>query len=184
VVVSVFPKEIIKTITALYKKVGIRPISFLSESTALTSSVVINGDLEPYLILRILNKKIDVAVVEDGVVQYTSDIGVGADCFAKKDQDKLNSLKEELNRILIFWFTNNDQHVEHKKINNVLISGLMADDASVRDFFSKHLNINVATANVWINCFDLKKYLPRVKKESALNCGVAIGLAIKSIEHA
>jgi ribosomal protein S15 len=50
--------------------------------------------------------------------------------------------------------TNKKDFSEHQKIENVLVSGLHAENVALVDYLERVLKINVDTADVWKNCFD------------------------------
>jgi len=185
VVVSVFPKTIVNTYTDVYEEAGLFPVSFFAESRALFYSIVKEGDTNPYMLIQLLSDRVSAAVLEDGIVQYTTDIQI--------DTSKLSGafagpeatlLKEELNKILIYWFTSKKDFSQHKKIENVLLVGPKAAEPEVIDFLERALKINVETANVWVNCFDAKEYVSQIDQKSALEYSVVIGLAIRCINYA
>lgn len=185
IIVGVFPKDVIASYTVLLKKAGIFPLSFRPESVALSDSLVFKTDATTYLLVRLLPNKINVSVVEDTAVQYTSEILVGTDDL-QEDLSGPNAakIKEELNKILIYWFTNKKDFSDHKKIQTVLLAGGSASNTKIRSFLEKNLKINVDIGNVWSNCFSFEDYVPELNKEDALKYSVAIGLAIKALKHA
>ena len=185
VVVNFFPKKIIHIYTEVLKMAGLSAISFQSESVALARSVVTNGDTDPYLLVRLMEDRINVAIVEDNVVQYASLISVGAkEISGNFESPQAVELREALNKLLIFWFTNKEYNIEHKKIEIAYIAGDYAMAPGMQEFLERHLNIHVEFGNVWSNCFSTDEYIPKLNQEEALSYAVAIGLAIKGIRHA
>ena len=185
IVISVFPKEIINVYTKTLKMAGLFPISFQSESVSLSRATVRKGDKDTYLLLRFLRDQVNVGVVEDGAVQYATIIHTDVDKIVNDyGSETASDLNESLNKTLIYWFTNKQGGVQHKKIETALISGDYALSDGLREFLEKKLKINVEMANVWSNCFSLDDYVPKIKKGESLNYAVAVGLAIKGITHA
>jgi Tfp pilus assembly PilM family ATPase len=185
IVVNVFPKKIIRAYTDLLKKVNIFPLSFQADSVAVSKAVIKKGDNNAYMIIRIVPNRTTISIVEDETVQFTTDLQIGSDDFQKGfNTEQAEILKESLNKILIYWFTSKNAEIEHKKIQTAFVVGDMADNHELIDYLEKHLKINVDTGNVWINCFCLNNYVPKLEHKDALNYVVAIGLAIKTIEHA
>jgi Tfp pilus assembly PilM family ATPase len=185
VAVNVFPKKIIQSYTNLLKKADMFCVSFQADSVALTRAVVKRKDQNPYLVIRLLPNRTLVSIIEDGAVQYSSDIPIGSENI--KDDLETGSgidLKESLNKLLIYWFTSRKENETHRKVENVLVTGHLANDQKVINFLEKNLKINVDTGNVWTNCFCLEQYVPKLKNEDALNYAVAIGLALTATEHA
>ena len=185
VVVSVFPKQVTDLYTSIFSDAELSPISFLAESRALFHSLVKEGDRTPYLLVRLLPNRVSVSVLENCIVQYTTDVQVSADNILKSLQGtEAIALKEALNKVLIYWFTSKKDLTEHKKIENVLIAGNGADNSEIIDFLERSLKINVDTGNVWTNCFDLKKHVPEIDQKTSLDYAVVIGLAIRCINYA
>jgi len=185
VVVSVFPKQVTNIYTDIFSEAGLCPISFFAESRALFHALVREGDKTPYLLVRLLPNRVSISVLENAVVQYTTDLQVNTDNILSSLQGpEATSLKETLNKVLIYWFTSKKDLTEHKKIENVLISGNHSDSPEMIDFLERSLKINVDTGNVWVNCFDIKKHVPGMNQKEALDYAVAIGLAIKCINYA
>ena len=185
VVVSVFPKQVINIYTDIFSDANLFPISFFAESRALFYSLVREGDKTPYLLVRLLPNRAAISVLENGIVQYTTDIQVNTDNILNSLQGpEATSLKEALNKVLIYWFTSKKDLTEHKKIENVLLVGHNSDSPEMIDFLERSLKINVDTGNVWVNCFDVKKVVPEINQKIALDYAVVIGLAIRSINYA
>ncbi len=181
VVVSVYPKVMIQTYSNLLDGAGLIPVSFESESVAIAESVLDRKERGTFLLVRFLTNKTNVSIIEDGVIQYTSEVWVGSDdMVGDLKNEKIESLKVELTKLLIFWFTNNSGGFVHKKIEKAFFVGDKSTDQNVVDLFEKHLKIPVETGNVWANCFSLDEFIPSIDQKSALNYSVAIGLALKS----
>jgi len=185
VVVSVFPKSIINVYTKILKSAGLYPLAFEAESSALAGSVITEGDKEPYLLVRLLEERIGLAIVEDGVVQYASTLQINAKKVSEDFKSKeATDLSEALNKLLIFWFTSKKDPVSHDKIQTVFVTGEYATAPGIQEFLERHLKINVEVANIWSNCFSTDKHIPEINQKDALNFSVAIGLSIKGIKHA
>lgn len=185
VVVNVFPKKTIDIYTKLLKKAGLYPLSFQSESVAFSNSSVLDGDGEPYLLIRFMSDRIGASIVQDGVIQYTSNIAIsGEKVIENYEGEAANELKEELNKILIYWFTTKDVEEKHQKIETALIAGELTNSPGLIEFMEKYLKLSVETADVWSNCFSIEEYIPKIHQNDSLRYCVAIGLAIKAINYA
>ena len=179
VVVSVFPKNIVQLYTEILNVAGIIPMSFLSESTSMSNSLVDFYDKNPYLIIRLMKDRFNIVIVENSIVQYTSTINVNIDEFSKTfEGQSATELKESLNKLLIFWFTNKQGSGEHKKIENVILTGEYATTEGVLEFFEKNLKIHTEVGNVWKNAFSFDDYIPKISRERSMNCAVVVGLAL------
>ncbi len=185
VVVSVFPKQVTNIYTDIFSEADLFPISFFAESRALFYSLVKEGDKTPYLLVRLLPNRVAVSVLENGIIQYTTDISVDTNSLINNLNGPESSLlKESLNKILIYWFTSKKDITEHKKIENVLLVGHNSSNPEIIDFLERALKINVDIGNVWINCFDLKSHVPEMDQKTALDYAVCLGLAIRCINYA
>jgi Tfp pilus assembly PilM family ATPase len=183
--VSVFPKQVTSLYTDIFSTAGLFPISFFAESRALLHALIKEGDKTPYLLVRLLPNRVSVSILDDEVIQYTSDLQVNTEnIFNSLQSPEATSLKEFLNKVLIYWFTSKKDLREHKKIENVLLVGYKAGDPEVIDFLARSLKINVEIGQVWTNCFDIKNHVPEIDQKTALDYAVAIGLAIRCINYA
>ncbi|HRY30856.1 MAG TPA: pilus assembly protein PilM [Candidatus Paceibacterota bacterium] len=184
VIVNVFPKKVIAAYTEILERAGLTPVCFESESAALAEAVVGDGDIEPYLLIRLAADRTNVAIVERNVVQYSSSIQVSVrDAVADPAGEKATELKNALNKLLIFWFTNRDFGEEHKKINTAIVAGEESLSQEIDEFLERHLKIGVRAGNAWTNCLDLEKQIPTIDRAASLNYAAVIGLALKLKLH-
>lgn len=182
IIVSVYQKNLIAAYTDIFKNAGITPVSFLSESTAMSNSLIDCCDLNPYLIIRLMQDRINIVIVENSVVQYTSTMMMNVPDFIRDfSGQSAGELKSSLNKLLIYWFTNKHGVTEHKKIEHVLLTGEFADHRGVADFFEKNLKIHSSIGNVWKNAFAFDEYVPAISKEESMKCAVVVGLALAAI---
>jgi Tfp pilus assembly PilM family ATPase len=178
-VVTVLPKNIIEIYTKLFKEEGLIPISFESESQSVARAVVGEGDKTPYLIVNFGHAKISFAIVEQGVVQYTSSLPYSTELILKDfSSAEAQTLKSTLNKLLIYWFTNKHTIDSEDKITNLIMTGSFAGAPGLAIFLEQHLHVSVGVANVWKNCFDINEYVPSMDLETALQYNTAIGLAL------
>ncbi len=179
IVVMVFPKNVISVYTTILNQAGLFPVCFQSESIASAAAVIKSGDKDPYLLIRLLDDRTNVAIVERNTVQYSSSVSVGMnEIISNQNGDKATELKNALNKLLVFWFTNRNFGEEHKKIKTAYIIGENSSSQEIDEFLERHLKINVETGNVWSNCFDINEFVPKINKNDSLNYAVAIGLAL------
>lgn len=179
VVVTVLPKGVIRTYTALFKQVGITPISFESESHSIARAVVSEEDKNPYLIINLDGGKVNISVVEENVVHYTSSVPVDSkNVVADFNGQEAQILKEQINKLLVYWFTNKQDVYDQERIENAILTGEGALSPGLVDFLEKHLKLSVQVANVWQNCFSLDKYIPTISHAKSLDYAVSIGSAL------
>lgn len=179
VTVSVFPKAVIKSYTDILNEAGLTPISFISESTSLANALVPRGDDRPFLILRMLEDRVNIAIVQKQIVQYTSTLSVKTkEVLEAFDGQAAKELKEALNKLLIFWFTSRSIASEHRKIEDVIVVGKCAYKEGAIEFLEKNLKVNVEIGNVWTNAFSVDVVIPPVHKKESLDYAVSVGLAL------
>lgn len=179
VVVTVLPKSVIETYTKLFHEEGLIPIAFESESQSVSRAVVADGDHTPYLIVNFGHAKISFAIVEHGVVYYTSSLPYSTDSILKDfSGQEAQILKTTLNKLLIYWFTNKHNPDSDEQITNAIMTGSFANEPGLATFLEQHLHVNVGVANVWKNCFDINEYVPEMDLKTALQYNTAIGLAL------
>jgi Tfp pilus assembly PilM family ATPase len=179
VVVTVFPKNVITTYTDLLYEVGLVPIAFESESQSNARAVVGQHDDTPYLLMHMGYTKVNLAIVERGVVHYTSSIPYPSEEIIKDfaSQPAL-ALRAKINTLLVYWFTNKHNPEVDEQISNTIVTGPFASAPGLIEFLEKGVRINVDTANVWRNCFDINEYVPDIPQDTALRFSTAIGLAL------
>ncbi len=179
VAVTALPKNIIEVYTELMKQEGLVPVAFESESESVARAVISEDDKTPYLIVNFGNAKISFAIVENGIVQYTSSLPFPTESVLKDfGSQEAQILKSTLNKLLIYWFTNKHNVGSDEKITNLIMTGSFADAPGLAVFLEQHLHVSVSVADVWKNCFDISEYVPEMDKKTALKYGTAIGLSL------
>lgn len=184
VIISVFPKSVVTTYTDILKKANLSPLSFQSESASIARAVVPKNETRPLLIVRILRSQINVAVVENEVVQYASKIPVkGRKILESVDSEEAKILSQELNKTLIYWFTNKKDTSDPHKIESAILVGKYALKEGLVEYLENSLKIDVSIGDVWANCFSTDDYIPKMSKEESLEYSSAIGLALKALKY-
>lgn len=179
VVVTALPKEVISTYTTLFMEEGMFPIFFESESHSVTRAVVKKNDNTPYLLINFEYTKINLTIVEHGIVNYTSSIPYSSEEIIKDFNGKeAQGLKTKINQLLVYWFTNKKDLSNDEKISNVILVGPFATAPGMISFLERGLHINVSIADVWKNCFDLDKYTPNINYKTSIRYGTSIGLSL------
>lgn len=179
VAVTVLPRGVIETYTKLFDQVGIIPISFESESHSATRSMVSAKENDPVIVIHLGNTKINIAIVEDNIVNYTTSIAVDPNEVIKDFQgQEAKMMKEQLNKLLIYWFTNKHDTGDSERIEKAIVTGVKANAPGLVDFLEKGLKISVDIGNVWENCFSLDEFIPKIGHEKSLDYAVSIGLSL------
>jgi len=183
-VVSVFPKQVIKFYTDIIKQSGLIPLSFQSESVALSNAIIKHDDKDLYLLMRFLDDRVNIAVSEGGAVQYTTSIKILSEkIFKDLEGNEAKKLIQDLNKVLIYWFTSRKNSKEVHKIEKAIVSGKEVYKKGFEDFLEGGLKIDVILADAWANCFDSDKHVPELSKEDSMEYAVATGLALKAIRY-
>lgn len=182
VVITAFPKEIIATYTTLLKEIGLIPVSFDSESQSIARAVIKEGDVNSYLLINMGYSEINLAIVENRTVEYTSSIQYEGELFKQTlDGPEAQSLKRKINQLLVYWFTNKRDMLnknEEEKITKAIVTGSLAADPVIINFLEHSLHISVKKGNIWENCFDLNNYIPPLDLEESLKFSTALGLSL------
>lgn len=185
VVVTALPKNIIEVYTKLFKEEGLVPVAFESESQSVARAVVGERDKTPYLVVNFGHAKISFAIVENGVVYYTSSLPYSTELILKDfSGQEAQILKSTLNKLLIYWFTNKHNPESEEKITNLILTGSYANSPGLSVFLEQHLHVNVGIANVWKNCFDINEYVPEMDMQTSLQYNTAIGLSLLRKDNA
>ena len=90
-----------------------------------------------------------------------------------------HAMKEQINKLLIFRFTNQNHADIQEKIQTVILTGPYAQTPGLTTFLERRLKVNVRIANVWTNCFDLNDHIPMIAHKKSLDYGTAIGLSLQ-----
>ena len=92
-------------------------------------------------------------------------------------------LKDEVNRLFVYWHTHREPGVsDKKKIENIILCGGDSNLLGFTDYMSANLKVPVSTANVWINVNSFNDYIPELPFEDSLRYATAIGLSLGSIQ--
>ena len=182
VVVTAIPEIIIERYTSILESAGIQVTACEPETHAIARCVIDKGDTNPYIIINVDRNSTNISVVENGLVQYTQTISVSINDFYKKtDQDAAATLRDAVNKVIIYWFTSQETGTQ-EKIENIILTGEGVDKTDLINFLESNLFVNATIANVWTNCFDLYSYVPKVSKTESLKYATSIGLAMYKIK--
>lgn len=181
VVVTTLPKNVIEIYSKLMEQSGLIPLSFVPESHALADAVIPAHDPSPYLILHLKKNDVGMAIVEHNAVHYTSTFpSPSEEVISDLNSRSAHAMKEQINKLLIFWFTNQNRSNPEDKIQNVIIAGSYALSPGLITFLERRLKVNVRVADVWSNCFSLNDYIPMISHKKSLDYGTSIGLALSN----
>lgn len=183
IIVTAIPKIIIEKYTQIVTSAGMFVTTCEPETHAIARCVIKHQDKNPYIIINVEEYGTNISVVEDGFVQYTQTLPIYTQDI--KDGLSLSSsqiLKENINKVIIYWFTSKDNNVGYSKIENIILTGDGVDTSDIVNFLESNLFVNVTCANVWKNCFDLHTYIPSITKSESLKYATCIGLSMFKIK--
>ncbi len=178
-IVSVFPKSVIKVYSNILEKAGLIPVHFQNESESIVEAVIEDGQEKPLLLVKMSKNQVNIAIVENNIVNFASKISINCcnmDTTIKSEE--LKSLSQELNKTLIYWFTNKRSYGDHKKIENAVLVGEMSQIEGLVEYLEDSLKIDVELGNVWTNCFSLNDYIPEISLKGSLEYAAVIGLSL------
>lgn len=91
----------------------------------------------------------------------------------------LSSIKDEMNKLVLYWFTHKDPGTPGiQKIDEILLSGKDATIPGVIEYVSRNVKIPVRVADAWVSCFSYDNYIPNIVASEALDYVTAIGLSL------
>ncbi len=183
VIVTAIPRIVVEKYTNLLESCGIYTIACEPETHAIARCVIDKGDMNPYIIINIDNTATNISVVEDGFVQYTQTLAINSkDVSNSMSTENAILLKDSINKVIIFWFTSKDINIKNSKIENIILTGDNIENSDLVNFLESNLFVNATYANVWKNCFDINKYIPKITKEESLKFATCIGLSMFKVK--
>lgn len=99
--VTVLPEKAVGAYNDLLRAGGLFPVSFETEARALSRALVREGDDTVHALLHIGRRHSVMAIVEKGVVSFSSSIGVGSFDIVKVVSKSLNVSLEEAERLIL-----------------------------------------------------------------------------------
>lgn len=183
VAVAAVPRVEIESVLGLAATAGLEVIGLETEARALARALVPRGDLAPCLILNVEPSAVTAAIVERGVVQFSSILTVpGEKASLDLASAEAKALREEVNQLLVYWFTGVSDGGYRPKIEDVIIAGPYASSPGLVDFLAKGLQIRVRPGGAWSNCFADGTFVPDVPRAHSFAFAVAAGLALSATE--
>ncbi len=182
VVVTAIPKIIVEKYNNLLESCDIYTIACEPETHAIARCVINKGDMNPYILININQYATNISVVEEGLVQYTQTLSIKTeDIKGGISPENANIFKENINKVIIYWFTSKEQHVKNSKIENIILTGEGIDSLDLINFLESNLPVSATFANVWENCFDIHEFIPSVSQKDSLKYATCIGLSLFKI---
>lgn len=91
-------------------------------------------------------------------------------------------LRDEINKLYIYWHTQDEERKE-KKVEKIILTGGGANLRGLSDYLSASLRLNVEIGNPWRNVNSFDRYIPPIPFNEALGYTPVIGLALKAVEE-
>ena len=110
---------------------------------------------------------------EKGVTKSESDKD-----FSGAAMSSLSILRDEVNKLHIYWHTHRENERDGRKIKGIFLSGGGANLKGLREYLSAGLRINVEVANPWVNVCSFDDRIPEISYHRALGYASVIGLAL------
>lgn len=94
-----------------------------------------------------------------------------------------SALKDEIDRIVLYWQSYVSKHSSNNdgSIDSILLSGRDALINGFKEYLRATVRLQVDTANVWSNVYDLDVKIPNIDYIDSLDYAVAIGLGLPRI---
>jgi Tfp pilus assembly PilM family ATPase len=94
-----------------------------------------------------------------------------------------SALKDEIDRIILYWQSYVSKHSSNNdgSIDTILLSGRDALINGFKEYLRATIRLQVDTANVWFNIYDLDEKIPNIDYIDSLDYAVAIGLGLPRI---
>lgn len=182
VAVAAVPRAEIAAVLSLVAGAGLEVVGLETEARALARALVPKGDLAPCLILNVEPDSVTAAVVERGVVQFSSILTVpGEKAALDFASAEAKALREEVNQLLVYWFTGTADGYR-PKIEDAILAGPYAAAPGLVDFLAKGLQIRVRPGDAWANCFAKGSFVPDVPRGHSFSFAAAAGLALVASE--
>jgi len=91
----------------------------------------------------------------------------------------LSSIKDEVNKLLIYWFTHKPAGTPGiQKIDEIILSGKDSTIPDVLPYMSRNVKVPVRIADAWVSCFSHNDFIPAIGANESLDFVTAIGLSL------
>ncbi|MBX4189601.1 pilus assembly protein PilM [Candidatus Parcubacteria bacterium] len=167
--VTVLPTEAVASYTEVFEAAGIEPVGFDITPQAISRALIPRGDKRTFLILNVGEKKTGLYVVEDGVVQFSSTVTLGAG--EGPDYPDLDGLRMEVRKLFGFWDT---------QIDKVILSGRGAGKHDFIERLMDEMGVEYAVGDIWASASPIEKYVPDIPFTTSLSYAAPVGTALPS----
>jgi type IV pilus assembly protein PilM len=159
ILIIAFPKKLVDSYLSLFKKAGLQPLVFETESMAISRALVKNRENQASLALIDLGEtKANFIIFSKNSIRFSSSIPIAL------EKKSLADLKEQISKYIDYY----QSHNRGKKIEKVLLSG-KANLKEFSVFLSKELKIPTELGSFPLSI------------EESLSYTTALGLALRGI---
>src|SRR3989344_3201916 len=177
IAVSVISKDVVKSYLEIFTVAGYTPIHFETESQSIAKALVPREDNRTYLLINFEQYKIGFYIVFFREVAFSSVLPVRITSIAKM-KDEQSKIKDELEKIVLYWQTLSEKESRSADFEEVIICGKNSFEKEAKDFFSSLLKKEVKSANVLVNAFSLDSYIPEIPYKESVEFAASVGLAL------
>lgn len=173
VVVSAIPQEVIDLYVDVFQSAGFILYSLEIESQAIARALLKKTERGTYVIVHCAPQKVGLYIVSHSIIHFTSTITIDPGTSLNSDV-----IAPELKKVIAFWKTSHvSDDTISKEIEHVFVTGegFGADFTSALGTLVK---ANVSVGNVWVNAFDVSRFVPELSFVDSVKYAPAIGLAL------
>ncbi len=130
--VSVYPIEIVDQYLKAFEDAGMKVLSFEVEAQAVARAVTPENDNDVHMVLDIGTSKIGLAIINQGILVFTSTLEIGGEDFKEAIKKSLGVSDEEANEI------KNEKGFVQSPGNKEVFSALFSSMSVLKDEVNKH----------------------------------------------
>ncbi len=207
--VTVIASDVINNFENFLNQAGIEPISFLSESAAISRNLILKNQKGISLIAHICRDKTVVIISKDGIVKFSSVIQSGGEILSEAISKYLNVGMDQAEKIKNEqgFNMNTEDHNSFMALGNaisiirdeierviiywqthnasdgaiekVILSGSNALMPGLPEYLSESLRIKVEKGEAWINFPRYKDEVPVIPFKDSLSFTPSLGLFVE-----
>lgn len=92
----------------------------------------------------------------------------------------ISTLRDEINRLFIYWHTHRNSENNDAKIEKIILCGGGSNLQGFSDYLSMTLRIPVSVGSPWVNVNSFENYTPEIMFNESLGYSTVMGLALKT----
>lgn len=174
VVVAACAKKEIDKFTESFRKAGFEPIGCIHESQAIANAITPKNFSEAFYIIHARENRIGIYLVKDNLVHFSTLRSISDGDYRKQFLDEHEKFSEYYSKYDIG---------ESKPIKTVFVCGEFEYAKKVIDAMVDSADVpkDIKLSNVWVNIFEIDKYLPEIPYEESLGLAGPIGAVLSDI---